>query len=641
MAYSKVTYTGTGTLTNFTIPFQYLDKANILVTVDGNPKSFTWLNDTTVVISPAPAVDTKVVIARDTEKNKLLVDFNDGSVLTADNLDTSNRQIFFTMQETLDNATVSQEKLDTFVAQAAQSADLAYGYERNAYTFKEEAKDARDLAKIYKDTAGVYANQAETAAANVEVQVTTAGASATAAASSATAAATSATNAASSATSASTSATTATTKASEAAASATSAAGYVSTVSGYASTASTAATTATTKASEASTSASSAATSATNASSSATAAATSATNASNSATAAAGSATTATTQASNAASSATSAANSATAAAASAGTVSKYIGPSSSNPTVRADGSALQTGDLYFNSVALEMRVYTGSAWQPQAASPDTLSERTFTAAAGQTSYTFTGGYRVGYTFVYLNGVLLDATDITATNGTTITFTTALSAGDEVRILSFKAVGTVAVSDISGLQASLDSKAATSSLSTVATSGSYTDLTNKPTIPTVPTNVSAFTNDSGYITSSALSPYLTSSTAASTYAPISTTVTLSGTQTLSGKTVTGLKETKVAMAANNVDLATGNYFTKTISGASTLTVSNVPATGTANSFVLDLTNGGSATITWWSGMKWAGGTAPTLTSAGRDVLGFFTHDGGTTWSGLVLGKDVK
>ena len=37
--------------------------------------------------------------------------------------------------------------------------------------------------------------------------------------------------------------------------------------------------------------------------------------------------------------------------------------------------------------------------------------------------------------------------------------------------------------------------------STVAETGSYNDLTNKPTIPTVPTNVSAFTNDSGYLTS--------------------------------------------------------------------------------------------------------------------------------------------
>lgn len=32
-------------------------------------------------------------------------------------------------------------------------------------------------------------------------------------------------------------------------------------------------------------------------------------------------------------------------------------------------------------------------------------------------------------------------------------------------------------------------------------SGSYDDLSNKPTIPTVPTNVSSFTNDAGYLTS--------------------------------------------------------------------------------------------------------------------------------------------
>lgn len=40
-------------------------------------------------------------------------------------------------------------------------------------------------------------------------------------------------------------------------------------------------------------------------------------------------------------------------------------------------------------------------------------------------------------------------------------------------------------------------------------SGSYNDLTDKPTIPTVPTNVSSFTNDAGYITNSALSNYTT------------------------------------------------------------------------------------------------------------------------------------
>ena len=40
----------------------------------------------------------------------------------------------------------------------------------------------------------------------------------------------------------------------------------------------------------------------------------------------------------------------------------------------------------------------------------------------------------------------------------------------------------------------------TSDLSEVALSGNYNDLSNKPTIPTVPTNISAFNNDSGYIT---------------------------------------------------------------------------------------------------------------------------------------------
>ncbi len=39
-----------------------------------------------------------------------------------------------------------------------------------------------------------------------------------------------------------------------------------------------------------------------------------------------------------------------------------------------------------------------------------------------------------------------------------------------------------------------------SDFATVATSGSYNDLTNKPTIPTVPTTVSSFTNDAGYLT---------------------------------------------------------------------------------------------------------------------------------------------
>lgn len=64
----------------------------------------------------------------------------------------------------------------------------------------------------------------------------------------------------------------------------------------------------------------------------------------------------------------------------------------------------------------------------------------------------------------------------------------------------------IAPSDI-GAAASSHTHAAsdiTSGLAAVATSGSYDDLIGKPTIPTVPTNVSAFTNDAGYVTTAAL-----------------------------------------------------------------------------------------------------------------------------------------
>ena len=65
-------------------------------------------------------------------------------------------------------------------------------------------------------------------------------------------------------------------------------------------------------------------------------------------------------------------------------------------------------------------------------------------------------------------------------------------------------------SDLNALSNEVSAKANSADLSTVATSGDYNDLTNKPVIPTVPTNVSAFTNDAGYLTQhQSLSNYYT------------------------------------------------------------------------------------------------------------------------------------
>jgi len=95
-------------------------------------------------------------------------------------------------------------------------------------------------------------------------------------------------------------------------------------------------------------------------------------------------------------------------------------------------------------------------------------------------------------------------------------------------------------------------------------------------------------------------------------------------------------ETKVAMAAHAVDLELGNVFTYTLSGGQTVTFTNPSASGTACSFTLIVTNGGSATLTWPTSVDWPAATAPTLTASGVDVLFFTTCDGGTIWYGTAV-----
>jgi hypothetical protein len=48
-------------------------------------------------------------------------------------------------------------------------------------------------------------------------------------------------------------------------------------------------------------------------------------------------------------------------------------------------------------------------------------------------------------------------------------------------------------------------------------------------------------------------------------------------------------------------------------------------------------------VTWPSSVDWAGGTAPTLTSAASavDVFAFSTRDGGVTWYGFTAALDLK
>ena len=64
-------------------------------------------------------------------------------------------------------------------------------------------------------------------------------------------------------------------------------------------------------------------------------------------------------------------------------------------------------------------------------------SVTTITATSGQTVFTASGGYTIGYVDVYLNGVrLVETTDFTASNGTTITLLDPAIAADIVEIVA-------------------------------------------------------------------------------------------------------------------------------------------------------------------------------------------------------------
>ena len=76
---------------------------------------------------------------------------------------------------------------------------------------------------------------------------------------------------------------------------------------------------------------------------------------------------------------------------------------------------------------------------------------------------------------------------------------TALQSVSESNVTAHQTALTIAESQVTGLTAALAAKVATSALAAVATSGAYSDLTGAPT------NVSTFTNDSSYATTSDVS----------------------------------------------------------------------------------------------------------------------------------------
>ena len=93
-------------------------------------------------------------------------------------------------------------------------------------------------------------------------------------------------------------------------------------------------------------------------------------------------------------------------------------------------------------------------------------------------------------------------------------------------------------------------------------------------------------------------------------------------------------ETVVAMSTNDVDYSAGTGHTKTITGATTITFSNLPSTGKVVTWQMHIRNGG-VNVTWPTSVDWGDAGAPALSTSGLDVVSFMTIDAGTTVLGFV------
>ena len=123
-----------------------------------------------------------------------------------------------------------------------------------------------------------------------------------------------------------------------------------------------------------------------------------------------------------------------------------YLGAASSNPTQDPDGSALDGGELYFNTSTNQLKVYsTSSGWQNAGSVTNGTSARfkftisgTPTTISGADDAGNTLAYDANFMDVYLNGVKqVNGVDVTITSGTSIVFASALTNGDVVDCVAF------------------------------------------------------------------------------------------------------------------------------------------------------------------------------------------------------------
>ena len=129
--------------------------------------------------------------------------------------------------------------------------------------------------------------------------------------------------------------------------------------------------------------------------------------------------------------------------------ITQYQGAHATDPIARNDGTPLQVGDLYFNTVVNELKVWSGSTWVP--ASPGSVTVENFTGTGSQTAFNLaTAPVAENNTQIYIDGVYQQK-DTYAVSGATVNFTTAPPLNSEIEVVSFSiaSLGTIDASNVS------------------------------------------------------------------------------------------------------------------------------------------------------------------------------------------------
>lgn len=179
MASTIAFYTGDGATTDFTVPFDYLAKKFVRVSLGvtilkggdygDTSKDYYFLDKTKVRLKVPPQEGEVLTIRRYTSATDRVVSFKDASVLKATDLDVSSVQTIHIAEEARDviNDALIKDKKDNWDAKGnrivnvgtpeADSDAMTYGVYKadalGAYQAKLDAEAARDAAKVSETNA--------------------------------------------------------------------------------------------------------------------------------------------------------------------------------------------------------------------------------------------------------------------------------------------------------------------------------------------------------------------------------------------------------------------------------------------------------------------------------------------------------